>query len=116
MSQYFPVLYDCSGGKVKVELDLCNYAKNADFKRATGMDTSMLASKTDLASLKTKVDYLDVDKLKTFPSDLSKLHYVVDNDVVKKNMYNQLVAKFNAIDTKAYQIFIFYQMTALQKL
>ena len=51
----------------------CNYATKANLKGATGIDTSMLALKTDLASLKTKVD-----------ADLSKLRNVVDNDVEKK--------------------------------
>ena len=46
----------------------------------------MLASKADLASLKTKVDNLDVDKLKTVPADLSKLRNVVDNDDDKKSV------------------------------
>ena len=50
-----------------------NYATKANLKGATGIDTSMLALKTDLASLKTKVD-----------ADLSKLSNVVDNDVEKK--------------------------------
>ena len=43
----------------------------------------MLASKTHLANLKTEVDNLDLDKLKTMPADLSKLSNVVDNDVIK---------------------------------
>ena len=51
----------------------CNYATKANLKGATGIDTSMLALKTDLVSLKTKVD-----------ADLSKLSNVVDNDVEKK--------------------------------
>ena len=34
-------------------------------------------------NLKTKVDYLDFDKLKTVPVDLKKLNDVVDNEVVK---------------------------------
>ena len=59
----------------------------------------MLASKTHLASLKTEVDNLDLDKLKTMPADLSKLSNVVDNDVIK-TMYDKLVIKINAIDTK----------------
>ena len=33
------------------------------------------------------------------PNDLSKLSYVVKNDVVKKVDYNKLVAKVNNIDT-----------------
>ena len=56
MSQYFPELYERSGGDVKVKLDLPNYAKKADLKGATGIDTSTLASKRDSPNLKTKVD------------------------------------------------------------
>ena len=50
----------------------------------------MLASKTDLGSLKTKVDNLDVGKLKTVSADLRKLSIVVDNDVKKLCMLNWL--------------------------
>ena len=60
----------------------------------------MLASKLDLASLKTKVDDLDGDKPKTAPVNLGKLSNAVNNGVVKKTLYNQLVTKVNAIDTK----------------
>ena len=45
----------------------------------------ILQVKTNLASLKTKVDKLDIDKLAPVPVDLSKLSDVVKNDVVKKN-------------------------------
>ena len=44
----------------------------------------MLLSKTNLASMRTKIDNLDVDKLKTVPVDLSKLCNVIDNNVAKK--------------------------------
>ena len=47
----------------------------------------------NLASLKTEVDKLDIDKLVSFPVDLSKLSDVVKNDVVKKAVYGKLVAK-----------------------
>ena len=40
--------------------------------------------KTNLVSLKTEVDKLDIDKLVPVPVDLSKLSKVVKNDVVKK--------------------------------
>ena len=53
-----------------------------DLKNATGVDTSKLAAKSDLASLKD--DKIDVDKLKTVPVDLSKLSNLVNNDFVKK--------------------------------
>ena len=63
MSEYFPEPKSL-GGKVKVELDLSNYATKADLKNATGMDTSIFAKKIDLANLKPNVDKLDFDKLK----------------------------------------------------
>ena len=56
MSEYFPEPKS-SGGRVKVELDLSNYATKADLKNATGVDTSKFAKKkVDLANLKSNVD------------------------------------------------------------
>ena len=40
---------------------------------------------SDLNSLKSKVDKLDLDKLVRVPRDLSELSHVVKNDVVKKD-------------------------------
>ena len=37
MSQYFPKLYERSGGNVKVEFDPLNYATNVGIKEATGV-------------------------------------------------------------------------------
>ena len=91
MSQYFAEQYERSGGNVKIELDLYNYETKSDLT---------LSSKTDLASLKTKVDNLDVDKLVIVYADLSKLSNVVNNDVVNKTVYDKLVTKVNAVDTK----------------
>ena len=82
---------------IKVELDLSNYSTKADLKGATGADTSILAAKSDLASLKAEVDKINIDKLKTVPGDLSKLSNLVDN-VVKKTVYDKLMTKVNAID------------------
>ena len=59
-------------------------------------------SKTNLASLKTKVDKIDVDKVKTVPVDLAKLSNVVKNSVVKKTEYKKLVGKVNSIDTTSF--------------
>ena len=61
-----------------------NYATKADSKGGTGVDTSNLAAKIDLASLEVEVDKIDIDKLKTVTVDLSKLSIVVNNDAVKK--------------------------------
>ena len=58
--------------------------------------------KSNLASLKTEVDKLDIDKLVPVPLDLSKLSDVVKNDVVKKTVYDKLVAKVNSIDTRGF--------------
>ena len=55
-----------------------------------------------MASLKTEVDKLDIDKLVPVPVDLSKLSDVVKNDVVKKTVYDKLVAKVNGIDTSGF--------------
>ena len=55
----------------------------------THVDTSSFALKTNLASLKTEVDKLDIDKLVPVPVDLSKLSVVVKNDVVKETMYDK---------------------------
>ena len=74
-----------------MELDLTNYATKTDLKNITHVDVSSFANKTNLAALKTEVDKIDVDKLKTTPTDLAKLTNVVKNDVVKKTDYNAKV-------------------------
>ena len=85
MSQYYPP-YKSSRNNIKVELDLANYATKADLKNITHVDVSSLASKTNLAALKTEVDKIDADKLKTTPTDLAKLANAAEFDVVKKLM------------------------------
>ena len=73
-----------------------------DLKNVTHVDVSSFASKTNLASLKTEVDKIDVDKLKTVPVNLTKLSNVVKNDVVKNTEYNKLVTKVDNIDTRGF--------------
>ena len=86
MTTYFP-LYKSSSNNVKVELDLKNIAH---------VDVSSFASKTNLAALKTEVDKIDADKLKTTPTDLAKLTNAVEHDVVKKTDYNTKVTSTEA--------------------
>ena len=88
-----------SGNKVKVDLDLSNYATKSDFKNITGADTLQIAKKDDLANVKSEVANLDIGKLETTPTDLSKLSNVVKKQVVKKTEYDELVRNVNAIDT-----------------
>ena len=75
---------------------LCN--KNCS-KNATGYDTFEFAKKTNVAGLKSDIDILDIDELKTNPLDLSNLSNVVNNEVVKKTVYNDFVENVNAIQT-----------------
>ena len=65
----------------------------------THLDTSSFALKPNLANLKTEVDKLDIDKSAPISVDLSKLSDVVKDDVVKKTVYDTLVAKVNNNDT-----------------
>ena len=64
MSQYFPKPFRDIGENINVKVDLSNYATKTDLKNVTLADTSTFALKTNLASLKTEVDKLDIDKLK----------------------------------------------------
>ena len=113
MSQYFPKPYKLFGGDINVKVDLSNNATKSYLKNATGIDTSKLATKSclvslkaevdkldidelknlpnNLSNLKSKVDKLDIEKIKTTPVDLSKLSNVVKNDVVKKTEYNDKI-------------------------
>ena len=77
--------------------NLSNHAKIADLKNVTDVDTSNIALKTNLASLKSEVDKLDIEKLAPVPVDWSKLGDVVKNDVVQITVYDKLAA--NCIDT-----------------
>ena len=77
MSEYFPEP-KLSGGSVKFELDLSNYATKTDLKNATVVDTSSFAKSVDLANLKSDLDKLDTDKLKNVPTNLSNLKSKVD--------------------------------------
>ena len=101
MSQYFPKPYEPFGGDNKVEVDLPNHATKNDLKNISHANTSSFALKSNLAGLKAKVDKLDIDKLVPVPVDLSKLSDVVKN-VVKKTVYDKLVAKVNSIDTSSF--------------
>ena len=91
MSQYFPKPYETFGGKINVKVDLSNYATKTHLKNISHVDVSSFPLKTNLASLKTEVDKLDIDKLTPVPNDLAKLSNVVKNDVVKKAEYDTLV-------------------------
>ena len=58
--------------------------------------------KTNLASLKTEGDKLDIEKLAAVLVDLSKLSDVVKNDIFKKALCDKLAPKVNKIDTSEF--------------
>ena len=119
MSQYFPKPYEPFGGNINVRVDLSNYETKDGIKNITHVDTSNFVLKTNLANLKTEVDTLDINKLKSLPNNLSnlktevnkldidklapvpaelrKLSNAVNNEVVKKAEYD---AKIKNIEDK----------------
>ena len=85
MSQDFPKPFKSFGGNINVKIDISNYATKTDIKNGTHVVTSSFALESNLASLKTEVDKLDVGKLVPVSVDLSKLSDVVKNDFFKKS-------------------------------
>ena len=98
MGQYFTKPYDRFGENVKDKSDLSNCAAKADIKGAREVDTSSIALKTNLSILKAEVDKTDVERVETFPVYSSKLGDIVNNEFVKKTVYDKLAAKVNNID------------------
>ena len=86
MSQSFPKPFRSFEGNIKIKVDLSNDATKIDLKNVTHVDTSSFALITNLASLKTEVDKLDIDKLVSVPVDLRTLSDVVKNNVVKNSL------------------------------
>ena len=102
MTQYFLQQFKNIGGNINVKLNLSNYATKSDLKNIAHVDTSNFVLKANLASLKTEVDKLDIDKLVPVPVNLSKVSNVVKNEVVEKTVYDKLAAKVNNIDTSGF--------------
>ena len=70
MSQYFPRPLKNVEGNINVKVDFSNYVTKANISH---VDTSTFILKSNLASLKTEVNKLDIDKLVPVPVDLTKL-------------------------------------------
>ena len=87
-------------GDVKVKLDLSNYATKTDLKNVTHVDVSSFASKTNLTSLKTEVDELDIPKLSIVHADLAKLRNKVANDLVEETDFDKSEKKVTDNKTK----------------
>ena len=61
-----------------------------------------------MGNVKAEANKLHINKLMLVPTDLSKLSNVVKNDIVNKTVYDKLVAKANAIDTRDFVFKIKY--------
>ena len=84
MSQYFSKPSKSFEENLNVKVDLSNYAAKTDLKNVTHVDALRFALKRNLASLKTEVNKLNIDKLVPASADLSKLSDVVKNDIFEK--------------------------------
>ena len=85
MSQYFPKPYEPFEGDINAKVHLSNYATKTELRKATEIDTSNLALKSNLAKLKAEVDKIDLCKSKNNDVTLSKLSDILNNEVIKKN-------------------------------
>ena len=65
--------------KVKVVLDLSNYALKKELDYATGVDTPDLAGKKNFIVLKAEVGKLDINKLANVPTSLNDFKTKVDD-------------------------------------
>ena len=75
---YYPEPDSHITDKVKVLLDLSNYATKKELEHATGIDTSDLTAKKYLVALKAYVDKLDINKTNV-PTSLNNLKIKVDD-------------------------------------
>ena len=71
MSPYFPKPYEPFAGDINVKVDLSIYATKTDIKNISRVDSWSFTLKPNLASLKTEVDKVDINKLVPVPVDLS---------------------------------------------
>ena len=65
--------YEHFGEDINVKIDFSNYATKSDIKNISNVDTSSFAINSNLASLKTEANKLDIDKFIPALVDLSKL-------------------------------------------
>ena len=70
--------------KVKVLLDLSNYATKKELEHGSGVDTSNLAAKSDFIALKADIDKLGINELVMVPTSLNNLKTKIDDLHVDK--------------------------------
>ena len=73
------------------------------YEKATVVDILEFAKKAALCSLKTNFDKLNIDEFNN-----NRLRNVMNNDAVKKTVYDKLITKINTIDTSGLFPYIQY--------
>ena len=76
---YYPEPDSHIKDKVKVVLDLPNYATKEELDHATCVDKSDLTAKKDFIALKAEIDKLDINKFVNVPTSLNNLETKVDD-------------------------------------
>ena len=80
--------------KVKVVLDLSNYTIKNELQHVTDFDTSELAAKKDFIAVKAKVHKLEINKLVNILTDLNDFKTKVnDLDVCKLKIVSEDLKK-----------------------
>ena len=102
MSTFYHEPYEPFGGDINVRVGISSYATKTGLENVRNVDTESFALKTNLATLKTELDKLDIDKLVSVPTYLIKLSNVVKKHVLKKTLSDKLVTKVNNIDTSGF--------------
>ena len=75
---YYPEPDSHIKNKIKVILNLSNYATKKKLKNAASVETSDLAAKKDFIALKSEVDKLEINKFVNVPTSFNKLKAKVD--------------------------------------
>ena len=81
---YYPEPDSHTRDKVKVVLELSNYATKKELEHVTGIDKSNVAANKYFIELKAEVDKLEINKLTNVPTSLNNLKTEVDNSDVGK--------------------------------
>ena len=63
---------------------MSNYATKTGIKNISHIDTSSFTLKSNLASLKTEIDKLDIGKIRSLPNNISNLKSKVDKLDINK--------------------------------
>ena len=79
---------------------MSNYATNKELEHAIGIDTSNLTAKSNFIALKAEINKLDIDKFINVPTSLDNLKTKVDDLDVGKLKTVHMDLKHKSLQTK----------------